>query len=378
MTSDWNPPDLHPALKQGTRALTRRDDVALRGIDLIDAVSPRILCFPEPQSVGMLYAKKRRDANASWIKYAEAKGTVMVPPGNEISLALWFEPTDLSFLDFFQPGSIDDLEISMNNWLTDDDLKHLRRLIDLAGLNISQTKITSAGLAHVRDLTKLRVLNVRYTNVHDDGLAHLESLKLLRELYLSTMVTPRGLSYLSTLPLLQTVYLENNPDLGDAAAAVLSSLQGLRHLVLDDVGITDVGLSHLERLTSLRSLDLSFSLITDRGLASLAYMPFLDELCLRSTAVTDTGLDLLRELRNLAKIDLSGCRGVTDRGLVRLASMDSLTEIDLWGCPAISDVGLVHLASMRRLRHVSLPRETVSEGAIARLRLALPDCKVSR
>ncbi len=103
----------------------------------------------------------------------------------------------------------------------DADLAHLKGLTALAGLCLSDTKITDAGLVHLKGLKRLVELDLSETQVTDAGLSHLKS------------------------------------------------LTGLRSLALSNTKITDAGLVHLKGLTELRELFISDTHVTDAGVAEL-------------------------------------------------------------------------------------------------------------
>jgi len=84
------------------------------------------------------------------------------------------------------------LRIDMTG-ITDAGLKHLAGLKNLHTLNLSQTKITDAGLKHLAGLTNLQTLALTNTKVTDAGLKELKGLKKLGVLYLpGTAVTDKG------------------------------------------------------------------------------------------------------------------------------------------------------------------------------------------
>lgn len=92
--------------------------------------------------------------------------------------------------------------------LTDDDLRHVAKLGNVAYLNLSRTQIRGAGLRHLQGLNQLRRLHLEQTAVDDSGVSHLAGLQNLEYLNLyGTQVTDRSLSVLAELPKLQRLYV---------------------------------------------------------------------------------------------------------------------------------------------------------------------------
>lgn len=79
----------------------------------------------------------------------------------------------------------------------DADLANIAGLTNLVRLNLSSTPITDAGLVHLKGLGNLTYLNLFNTAVTDAGLKHLQGLKELRSLYLfETKATDAGIAAL--------------------------------------------------------------------------------------------------------------------------------------------------------------------------------------
>lgn len=77
--------------------------------------------------------------------------------------------------------------------VTDGDLIHLSKLVDLKDLDLGSTQITDAGLGHLQALTKLEEISLYNTVVSDAGLEHLTRMPKLGFLMLKrTHVTAAG------------------------------------------------------------------------------------------------------------------------------------------------------------------------------------------
>jgi hypothetical protein len=94
--------------------------------------------------------------------------------------------------------------------------------------------------------------------------------------------------------------------LSDADASLLGDLTSTKRLDLDDTGLTDDGLAHLNRLIHLTALHLDRTAITDEGVPHLGAMTNLQDLTLDGTNVTEDGIEKLTGLKDV-KILLSDC-----------------------------------------------------------------------
>ncbi|CUG93811.1 receptor-type protein kinase, putative [Bodo saltans] len=115
----------------------------------------------------------------------------------------------------------------------------------------------------------------------------------------------------------------------DAGLVRVSSLQRLRHLVLECCcKITDAGLVSIAGLQQLRHLDLTYCYrITDAGVVSIASLQQLRYLILgRCNKITDAGHASIALLQQLQHLDLAFCRNFTGAGLVVLPHCSTLAS----------------------------------------------------
>jgi hypothetical protein len=91
--------------------------------------------------------------------------------------------------------------------VTDAGMANLRNLRSVTRLHLELTKVTDKGLESIKGLVNLEYLNLYGTAITDAGLVHLEGLKNLRNLYLwQTKVTDAGVARLKkALPQLDIV-----------------------------------------------------------------------------------------------------------------------------------------------------------------------------
>jgi hypothetical protein len=67
---------------------------------------------------------------------------------------------------------------------------------------------------------------------------------------------------------------------------------------------------------------------------------------------------------------------VSSRGLESLKALAKLERLNLQGCRRLRDDAATILAGMKQLRVLDLKDSALTEPAAARLRSALPDCRI--
>ena len=123
-------------------------------------------------------------------------------------------------------------------------------------------------------------------------------------------------------------------------------------------------------------LDLRGVNVKYADLKELAGLKSLHTLSLGYTGVTDADLKELARLKNLHTLHLVGTF-VTGPGLNELASLKGLHSLNL-GRTKMTDGDLNELAGLKSLRTLYLDGTKVTDAGVAKLQMALPDCKISR
>ena len=215
--------------------------------------------------------------------------------------------TDTGLAYVASHAKLEALDLSITQ-VTDNGMEHLAELTELRELALGGNKITALGLSILQLLPELKTLSlsgrqmrnsgfwdVAVTDLDVDEVAKLEplehldlaglkltdlgvrklaSLRQLRSLDLSrTSVTGRGIAELAKLPYLTKLSLSGAENVGDEAAARLSEL------------------------ASLEVLDLSETKITDKALQDIAALANLRHLYVNDTGVSQAGVDAFRALR---------------------------------------------------------------------------------
>ena len=170
-------------------------------------------------------------------------------------------------------------------------------------------------------------------------------------------------------------WLSFGAEVTDAELAHLQGLTSLQWLNLTSEQVTDAGLAHLQRLTKLRGLDLDNTQVTDAGLAHLQRLTSLRELSIASDIrVTDAGLAHLKRLTCIQLLDLNNTQ-VTDAGLAHLQGLTGLRGLILDNTQ-VTDAGLTYLQRLTSLESLGLGGTEVTDSGVAKLRQALPKCKI--
>ncbi len=175
----------------------------------------------------------------------------------------------------------------------------------------------------------------------------------------------------------------------DRALGRLAELHGGRigGLYLQNTGVSDSGLLHLQKFTMLRHLEISdvgprtrrgasirrpAPKVTDAGLVYLKGVTTLQTLNLSGIPVTDQGLDAIKALPALYALYLSRTK-VEGPGLARLKSLPKLSVLCL-DQSEMSEEGLKALARASGLEYLSLSQVPLSEKALPLLK-AIPRLK---
>jgi hypothetical protein len=116
-------------------------------------------------------------------------------------------------------------------------------------------------------------------------------------------------------------------------------------------------LPRLAHMQQLQHLTISFSTwVDDSVLTGLSGLTNLSSLSIISChKFSGVGFSSWGSMRDLTRLNLSGCGGVSDAGLAALArECGGLRELVLAGCKAVTDAGVVELVQLRWMRQLNV------------------------
>ncbi len=184
----------------------------------------------------------------------------------------------------------------------------------------------------------------------------------LKEARLTRETTAAVLAGLGRLEALSLAGARLGPRSADRVLSPLRRLKSLRLLDLTDVPVRDLGF--VSSLVGLRRLLLAGTRVVDDSLAGLEPLGGLGALDLSRTEISDFGVDRLTPMTSLRSVDLADT-GVTDLGVDLVAGLGGLRVLRLG--PNITDVGLAHLSDLSGLRVLALRRTAITGDGVARL-----------
>jgi serine/threonine protein kinase/formylglycine-generating enzyme required for sulfatase activity len=193
----------------------------------------------------------------------------------------------------------------------------LRNLPHVTTLALGGNFIGDSEVAVVAGMPELTVVDFTHCPVGDDGVKHLSGHPQLREitLYHAVNVRDEGLRHLAGLPV-HGLHV-GGTQITDDGLQHLAAMKGLTYLHADDTKLTGTGFRHLEGLKELIYLHLANDPITDEGVQSIARLTTLKHLDLTNTSVTDTCVDELAKLSRLERLRISRTQ-ISPAGIARL------------------------------------------------------------
>jgi Leucine-rich repeat (LRR) protein len=136
-------------------------------------------------------------------------------------------------------------------------LKELTECKNLEELDLAETQADDETALALLNFPNLKILDLWHTQVTDTGLESVGKLTNLEELILvGTPISDAGLSHLTGLSKLKILSIKECNKVTDAANPVLSKLQSLQKLSLDQSGYSENGVAELRK--SLPECEISF------------------------------------------------------------------------------------------------------------------------
>lgn len=176
--------------------------------------------------------------------------------------------------------------------------------------------------------------------------------------------TERDIALLSRVEHLQALSIEDK-EFGDSVLEHVANLKELEWLYLGSTRITGKGLAKLSALTELRTLSLRNSGLSDNDFKQLPALANLESLGLDGTKITDAALDHLANFPAVRTLWLDHTR-ITSSGLARLAALSDLAILYL-SDTNVSGPGLAQLQKLPQLRSISLKNCRLTPDDMQRL-----------
>lgn len=231
-------------------------------------------------------------------------------------------------------------------------MKHLPKLTDL---NISRCNVEDGSLIEISQIETLQVLNVSSNYaVTSSGLNRISNLRQLQCLYLRNCraVTDIVLQALIDLPLVQLDI--SFCSINDRCLSVVSGMVNLRKLNIGkNSSITAVGLHELTKLTYLNELDNSYNLVpTSLDLGNMSNVEIL-----KMAKCKDVTIDIvqtLKQLPALSDLDISQC-DLDDACVTALSDITTLDRLNISNsASSLTSLSLANLIKLRNLEKLQM------------------------
>ena len=235
------------------------------------------------------------------------------------------------------------------NNATDENLRLIAQLPEVARVMLYKGKVTADGLASLAALPNLRGFEIYKSDVPADAFAVLAKLPKLTYLSLGdypvtdevigyagqitglktfghsiSAMTPAGfLTFLNGVESLEQLTLFGDY-VDDACMNRIGQMKDLKRFWTNSKKVTSAGWVHLAGLTKMEDLFLSETNFGDDDIRVLEGMKDLHSLILNKTQVTDAGMPSLAGLTKLHDLGLEGTK-ITDKGM---AAVKEMTELD--------------------------------------------------
>lgn len=281
----------------------------------------------------------------------------------------------LTSIDLYDRQNPHDKTYKRNDTLTDDWLSRLANLPDLVTLDLANMNVTGPGLKAVGTLTNLERLNLTLTPVTDPFLENLRDLTKLRVLSLaSAKCTGEGFRFLGKLKQLENANFHFTP-VNDAGLAGIATVTSLERLEIVHCHFTDAGAPELAKLVNLQRLQIGSREATGAAIAPLTALTKLRELDLHDGQASPEGIAHASRILSLRVLRIYG--PVKDESAEQIAKLKNLESLVAPGS-GITDAGLAHLAGLAQLKTLDIKGCKVTDGAVDKLKQAIPGLEVIR
>ncbi len=162
----------------------------------------------------------------------------------------------------------------------------------------------------------------------------------------------------------------NQANVTDAHAAAIAACKNLEHLNVQMTHLTDRGVAQLAKLTKLKSLGLFAAPHTAKALPHLEGLADLEWLSIQGDNLTAAEAAPLAKLTKLRTLESHWALG--DAGLAAVKDLPELRQVTV--SPSATVACIDALKQMKKLEVIDC--QQVTPALVAKLRAALPQCKV--
>ena len=235
-------------------------------------------------------------------------------------------------------------------------------------------------LMSVAKLEHIQSLCIRRSPLNDEDAAIISQLETLRSLRLeNTNITAKGVSDLAKLKLEQLNF-DSNPT-NDASLKIIASISTLKELHLNVSSATDIGFAQLVALKELKYLLVGNCKLSDTGLKAWSNLEALEELTIVDANISGVGFQSFDD-SGIRILDLRYCK-ISPAGLREIARLPVVEELSLFSC-SLTDAGLESLAEMVELISLNIYGNSVTEAGLRKLGLSqslrsvdVTECKIT-
>jgi WD40 repeat protein len=159
-------------------------------------------------------------------------------------------------------------------------------------------------------------------------------------------------------------------DVSDAGLTNLGALKNVETFVCTSPAITDAGLAAVGKMTKLRSLKIESQKITAAGFAHLVKLADIEELQVNPYKLR-IGDEVLRHLKGMTKlraleIGYYGDRILTDAGMADLGNLVGMTRLEIRDGGGVTVKGIAALGKLKSMKQLTLHQvKAASDAALA-------------
>jgi len=264
-----------------------------------------------------------------------------------------FECNDAHLLPVSHISTLNSLDLSCNDDVTDKGLLHLQSLPQLHTFVFKYHILSDSAMQAISKISSLRVLDLSSTRFTTTGLSHLTQLSMLEYLNIHSCALSNSsmpvIGQLETLEELDISY--NTCGLSSMDNSSFEYLPRLKELNIDSCKINDRDMTAISRLHCLQKLNMSYNAdVTDIGFFEIKDLPNLKELNVSCCSLNDACLATISVLYELQKLEMAANRGLTPLAYSQFKHLPKLTELVVWNC----DLNDEHLMALRKVSNLQV------------------------